>query len=62
MVYEPWHVRYVGIAHATALYNLDIPLETYVEHARQLPEYVLTKGNNFLLEGLISQMIAGADA
>ena len=59
VVYEPWHVRYVGIAHATALYNLDIPLETYVEHARQLPEYVLTKGNNFLLEGLISQMIAG---
>jgi D-alanyl-D-alanine carboxypeptidase len=56
---EPWHIRYVGIAHATALYHLDIPLETYVEYARLLPEYVLVRGNNYLLEGLIKQMIAG---
>lgn len=57
--YEPWHIRYVGVAHATALYRLRIPLETYLEQARYLPEYVLNKGNHFLLEGLIRQMIMG---
>lgn len=56
---EPWHIRYVGIAHATALYNLNIPLETYLEQARLLPEYVLLRGNNYLLQGLIGQMITG---
>ncbi|NLX83799.1 MAG: M15 family metallopeptidase [Clostridiales bacterium] len=29
--YEPWHIRYVGVEHATAIYQLDIPLETYIE-------------------------------
>ncbi len=49
----------MGVAHATALYHLNIPLETYVAYAQHLPEYVLAKGNNFLLQGLVSQMIAG---
>lgn len=57
--YEPWHIRYVGVAHATALYRLNIPLETYLAQARYLPEYVLNRGNHFLLEGLIGQMISG---
>ena len=59
VVYEPWHVRYVGVAHATALYHLNIPLETYAAHAGMLPEYVLKRGNSYLLEGLIKQMMTG---
>ena len=56
---EPWHIRYVGVAHATALHRLNIPLETYHAAAQLLPEYVLIKGNNYLLEGLISRMLKG---
>ncbi|NLB90755.1 MAG: M15 family metallopeptidase [Clostridiales bacterium] len=29
--YEPWHVRYVGIEHATAMYEKEIPMEYYVQ-------------------------------
>lgn len=28
---EPWHIRYVGIEHASELVHLDMPLETYIE-------------------------------
>lgn len=56
---EPWHFRFVGIAHASAMHQLDIPLETYVEYAAQLPGYVLTGGSHVLLAGLIGQMMAG---
>ena len=34
--YEPWHIRYVGEAHAAILHELDIPLEEYVEMLRTL--------------------------
>lgn len=56
---EPWHFRYVGVAHATAMYELDIPLETYVSFAAQLPEYVLTSASHALLGGLIADLMAG---
>jgi len=29
--YEPWHVRYVGVTHATAMYEQQLPMETYVQ-------------------------------
>ena len=29
--YEPWHVRYVGVEHATAMHEQGIPMETYVQ-------------------------------
>jgi LAS superfamily LD-carboxypeptidase LdcB len=29
--YEPWHVRYVGVDHATAMYEQQIPMETYMQ-------------------------------
>lgn len=29
--YEPWHIRYVGVEHAKRIYELNIPLETYVQ-------------------------------
>lgn len=32
--YEPWHIRYVGVAHATAIARMDVPLETYLERLR----------------------------
>ena len=28
--FEPWHLRYVGQEHASALAVLDVPLETYI--------------------------------
>lgn len=56
---EPWHFRYVGIAHASAMHDLDIPLETYVEHAKALPEYVLRGANHVLLAGLVKELMAG---
>lgn len=32
--YEPWHVRYVGVDHATYMYEQNIPLELYVNSFR----------------------------
>ncbi len=32
---EPWHLRYVGVEHATVIHTMDIPLETYVEQMQQ---------------------------
>lgn len=33
--YEPWHVRYVGPEHAKAMYEADVPMETYMEELRE---------------------------
>lgn len=54
---EPWHIRFVGIAHASAIHELDIPLETYTELALKLPEYVLTGASHVLLTGLVRDMM-----
>ncbi len=59
IAYEPWHIRYVGVAHAAAMRRLDIPLETYVRLAGQLPEYVLTEGVDLLLADLAGRLLAG---
>ena len=32
--YEPWHIRYVGKEHAAIIYEMDIPLETYIAALR----------------------------
>ena len=58
---EPWHIRYLGVEHATAVTALDIPYETYAAQARTLPEYVLTLGTSDLFIPLIRDMIAGSD-
>ena len=29
--YEPWHVRFVGVEHAKAMYELQIPMEEYIQ-------------------------------
>ena len=30
--YEPWHYRYVGVKHATNIYNKNITLEEYIRN------------------------------
>lgn len=29
--YEPWHIRYVGVEHATEILRRNLPLETYIQ-------------------------------
>ncbi len=41
--YEPWHVRYVGKEHAVRIYELNIPLETYIAQLRQARYALLTE-------------------
>lgn len=60
--YEPWHLRYIGISHATAVHMLNIPYETYYEQLCRLPEYVLLQGNPYLLAGAVNDLIAGDDS
>ena len=38
--YEPWHVRYVGKEHAQRIFDLDIPLEYYVDQLREA-QYIM---------------------
>lgn len=57
--YEPWHLRYIGVAHATAVHLLQIPYETYYEQMIKLPAYVIEQGNPYLLAGMIEDLISG---
>ena len=57
--YEPWHLRYIGVAHATAVHMLQIPYETYYEQMIKLPAYVIENGNPYLLSGVIEDLISG---
>lgn len=60
--YEPWHFRYVGVAHAKAIHALNIPLEFYVEALQTLPDYVVNGGSDVLLAGLVQDIRAGNTA
>lgn len=60
--YEPWHLRYIGTLHATAVYMLDIPYEQYYEQLLKLPSYVIEEGNPYLLSGLVKELMNGNDA
>lgn len=57
--YEPWHFRYVGVAHAKAMQTLDIPLETYTQYLSLLPSYAVFGGSDVLLSGVVGDMING---
>ena len=59
--YEPWHLRYIGILHATAVYMLDVPYEHYYEQIIRLPAYVIEQGNPYLLSGLVRELMNGND-
>lgn len=39
--YEPWHIRYVGVEHATRLQALHIPLESYVDQLYQAQQAMI---------------------
>ena len=56
---EPWHIRYLGCAHAEAVTRLYVPYETYAACARQLPDYVLENADADLLTALIGDMLQG---
>lgn len=56
---EPWHFRYVGVNHASAISALDVPYETYAEKAKMLPEYILTHGNACLLYHVMHDALRG---
>ncbi|MBE5786294.1 MAG: D-alanyl-D-alanine carboxypeptidase family protein [Clostridiales bacterium] len=56
---EPWHFRYVGINHASAVSWLNIPYETYAYQAMELPEWVLEEGNAYLLYGVMNDALNG---
>ena len=56
---EPWHVRYLGQAHAQALTRLNLSFEAYAAYASQWPEYVLLNADADLLYGLAADMRAG---
>lgn len=34
IIYEPWHYRYVGVKHATAMNDLDMCLEEYIDYIK----------------------------
>ena len=34
IIYEPWHYRYVGVEHATAMNELDMCMEEYIEYLK----------------------------
>lgn len=36
IIYEPWHFRYVGRTHATAMYDMGLCLEEYVEYLNSI--------------------------
>lgn len=44
--YEPWHIRYIGPDHAGRVFEMDIPLESYVEQLRMATfgEYIAKDG------------------
>ena len=42
--YEPWHVRYVGVYDATAIYEADVPLEVYIRQIQNARYELLKEG------------------
>jgi len=56
---EPWHFRYLGVNHAAAVHWLNVPYENYAHQAMLLPEYVLVKGNAYLLYGIMDNALNG---
>ena len=55
--YEPWHLRYVGLAHSMALFELNIPYEYYHDIIKDWPEYVLEQASDVLLVGLLTERL-----
>ena len=48
--YEPWHVRYVGKAFAKAIYEANVPMETYMSsHRLAVYDYLIQQATNEVL-------------
>lgn len=60
--YEPWHLRYIGVAHATAVHMLNIAYEHYYEQIIRLPAYAIEQGNPYLLAGVVNELVNGNDS
>jgi len=42
IVYEPWHLRYVGIPHSLIIKNLDLTLEEYLNYIIEVEMYIFS--------------------
>ncbi len=42
--YEPWHIRYVGAAHAKRIHDIDIPFEYYILQLKEAQFALAMKG------------------
>jgi len=40
IVYEPWHLRYVGVPHSSIMKNLELTLEEYLSYIKQVQTYI----------------------
>lgn len=48
--YEPWHIRYVGVEYATAIYQSGVPMETYMSgHRLERFDYLIHQATNEVL-------------
>lgn len=48
--YEPWHIRYVGVEYATAIYHSGVPMETYMSgHRLEVFDYLIHQVTNEVL-------------
>lgn len=48
--YEPWHIRYVGVEYATAIYHSGVPMETYLSgHRLEVYDYLIHQVTNEVL-------------
>ncbi|MBE5801133.1 MAG: D-alanyl-D-alanine carboxypeptidase family protein [Clostridiales bacterium] len=48
--YEPWHIRYVGVEYATAIFNSGVPMETYMSgHRLEIYDFLIHQVTNEVL-------------
>ncbi|MDD3336253.1 MAG: M15 family metallopeptidase [Eubacteriales bacterium] len=48
--YEPWHIRYVGVEQATAIYESGVPMETYMSGLKlDTYDYLVHQATNEVL-------------
>ena len=46
-MYEPWHVRYVGVEHAQELYECGLPMEMYISgYKLEVYDYLIHQVTN----------------
>jgi len=46
IVYEPWHLRYVGTPHSAIMKNLELTLEEYLRYIKEIQMYVFWDEND----------------